>query len=217
MAQDSSGGGNIPIAPIIALLLFVGGMLVEHQPLQSNRPISQPRALTVPHYGQDVEARLWQDPLEAVQAADREQEGNKNTGVRKDSGAACGDRGAKCHQPNFLKEQIKYLKKSKPGESILVLPVMIFGGPYADDSEGRRRNRYAVLSSLIDRGYEPIYSRGIGYLNIGNAKAQSPGLPNLIPFERWDRRADKAGAGLYDHVFVLWLTEETFTPGAHDN
>ena len=70
---------------------------------------------------------------------------------------------------------------------------MIFGGPYADDSEGRRRNRYAVLSSLIDRGYEPIYSRGIGYLNIGNAKAQSPGLPNLIPFERWDRRADKAG------------------------
>jgi len=214
LAQESRGDGNIPIAPIIALLLFVGGMLVPHQPLQSNRPVSQVRALTVPHYGQDVEARLWQDPLEAVQAADREQEGETGSGIMEGSRATCGDRAAECHTPEWLKSEIEHLEG--PEKSILVLPVMIFGGPYASDSEDRRRNRYAVLSSLIDEGYEPIYSRGIGYVRIGNAKAGSPGLSGLIPFERWDRRAD-APAGLDNHVFVLWLTEESFAPGAYDN
>lgn len=213
MAQENRGDGNIPIAPIIALLIFVGGMLVPHQPLQSNRPVSQMRALTVPHYGQDVEARLWQDPLEAVQAAEREQEGDTGSRVRKGSRETCGDPAHDCHTPGWLKSEIEHLQESKPGESILVLPVMMFGGPYASDSEDRRRNRYAVLSSLIDQGYEPIYSRGIGYVRI---KTQSPGLPRLIPFERWDRKADMASAGLDNHVFVLWLTEESFTPEAHD-
>ncbi|MEF9385630.1 hypothetical protein V4890_08350 [Ralstonia solanacearum species complex bacterium KE056] len=162
MAQESRGDGNIPIAPIIALLIFVGGMLVQHQPLQSNRPVSQMRAPTVPHYGQDVEARLWQDPLEAVQAADREQEGDTGSRVRKGSRATCGDRASDCHTPGWLKSEIEYPQGSKPGESILVLPVMIFGGPYASDSEDRRRNRYAVLSSLIDKGYEPIATRRLG-------------------------------------------------------
>ncbi|WP_247422879.1 hypothetical protein [Ralstonia pseudosolanacearum] len=216
MAQESRGDGNIPIAPIIALLIFVGGMLVQHQPLQSNRPVSQMRALTVPHYGQDVEARLWQDPLEAVQAADREQEGDTGSRVIKGSRATCGDRASDCHTPGWLKIEIEQLEREieklkGPEKSILVLPVMIFGGPYASDSEDRRRNRYAVLSSLIDKGYEPIYSRGIGYVRIDSAKTQSPGLPRLIPFERWDLKKYNK------HVFVLWLTEESFTPGAYAN
>ncbi|CBJ40556.1 membrane protein of unknown function (plasmid) [Ralstonia solanacearum CMR15] len=216
MAQESRGDGNIPIAPIIALLIFVGGMLVQHQPLQSNRPASQMRALTVPHYGQDVEARLWQDPLEAVQAADREQEGNTGSRVMKGGRETCGVRASDCHTPGWLKIEIEQLEREieklkGPEKSILVLPVMIFGGPYASDSEDRRRNRYAVLSSLIDKGYEPIYSRGIGYVRIDSAKTQSPGLPRLIPFERWDLKKYNK------HVFVLWLTEESFTPGAYAN
>jgi hypothetical protein len=32
----------------------------------------------------------------------------------------------------------------KAGSNTLVLPVMIFGGPYAEDAEERCRNRYAV-------------------------------------------------------------------------
>ncbi|WP_254706924.1 hypothetical protein [Ralstonia pseudosolanacearum] len=213
MAQESRGDGNIPIAPIIALLLFVGGMLVQHQPLQSNRPVSQMRALTVPHYGQDVEARLWQDPLEAVQAAEREQEGDTGSRVMKGRRQTCEDRAHDCHTPGWLKSEIEDLKKKdQPGEGILVLPVMIFGGPYASDSEDRRRNRYAVLFSLIDNGYEPIYSRGIGYVRIDSAKTQPPDLPRLIPFERWDLKKDNKH--VFKHVFVLWLTEESFTPQA---
>jgi hypothetical protein len=211
MAQDDRGGSSIPIAPLIALLLFAGGLLVQHQPLQSDRPVAQPSALTVPHYGQDVESRLWQDPLEAVQAADREQGAAKEAGTGGQVIGPCGYPAAYCHSSEWLRKEIG---KQNTGEKTLVLPVMIFGGPYAEDSEDRRRNRYAVLSNLIDSGYQPIYSRGIGYVRFGNAMAQTHGFPRLVPFERWERLAGAGSAPGFDHVYVLWLTEESFVPGA---
>jgi hypothetical protein len=218
MAQDDRSGGSIPIVPILALLLFAGGLLVQHQALQSDRPVAQTHALTVPHYGQDVEARLWQDPLEAVQAADREQGGSSGKGVKEGDDLPCGNAAAPdCHSTVWLNKELEHPQGSKPGETILVLPVMIFGGPYAEDAEDRRRNRYAVLSNLIDSGYQPVYSRGLGFARFGNAENQRQGLPRLIPFERWDRIEGTKPASGYDHVFVLWLAEESFSPGAPEN
>jgi hypothetical protein len=215
MTQGNSGGSSIPIAPLIALMLFAGGLLVQHQPLQSVRPVSQARVLTVPHYGQDVEARLWQDPLEAVQQADR-QEAGSGKGTPEERSAICGHPLAECHTPKWLRTELQTEIRDDPGRT-LVLPVMIFGGPYAEDSEDRSRTRYAVLSYLIDSGYQPVYSRGIGYVRIGNAEAQARGLPRLIPFERWESIAGTAPAHGYAHVLVLWLTEESFVPGATKN
>jgi hypothetical protein len=212
MGQDNRGGG-LPIAPLIALLLFTGGLLVQHEPLQSDRPVAQVRVQTVPHYGQDIEARLWQDPLEAVQSAERAQLDGNQTKLGNSTDADCGVPSAKCHKATWLQEAI-----SGAGDDTLILPVMIFGGPYAEDVEERRRNRYAVLSNLLDSGYQPVYSRGIGYTRFDDAAVQKDGLPRLMPFERWERdgKADASinTASRYAHVFVLWLTEESLVPGA---
>ncbi len=220
MAEGNRGGSSIPIAPLVALLLFAGGLLVQHQPLQSDRPVAEIHQATVPHYGQDVEARLWQDPLEAVQVADRAGSTASNGNERSDN-AVCGQPSAECHTPTWLKKAI-----GEAGKGTLVLPVMIFGGPYAEDAEDRRRNRYAVLSGLIDKGYQPVYSRGIGYAKLDNPEAKAKGFPRLVPFEQWKRASgangdDSGGAGGgagaiggIDKVFLLWLTEESFNPDA---
>jgi hypothetical protein len=210
MAQDNRSS-SIPIAPLIALLLFTGGLLVQHEPLQSDRPVTQARVVAVPHYGQDIEARLWQDPLEAVQAADLARSDGNEAKLESAAKIPCGKPSALCHKPSWLHDQIR-----DAGDNTLILPVMIFGGPYAEDAEDRRRNRYAVLSNLLDTGYQPAYSRGIGYARFDDAAVHADGLPRLLPFERWDRddKADPAKSPRYAHVFVLWLTEESFVPEA---
>jgi hypothetical protein len=214
MAQTDrgSGGAGIPIAPLVAMLLFAGGLLVQHQPLQSDRPVTDARAVTVPHYGQDVEARLWQDPLEAVQAADRTEAGEKPAPGAAKTVAPCGHAKATCHTADWLRSQI-----AAAHGSTLVLPVMIFGGPYAEDAEDRRRTRYAVLSNLMDSKFQPVYSRGIGYVAFDDATAQAHGLPKLVPFERWEAVSDTGRAPHYDNVFVIWLTEESFVPKADEH
>ena len=60
MAQDErNSGGNVPVAGIVALMLFASGLFVQHQPLQSSRPTVEVKAPAYERFGQDVEARLW--------------------------------------------------------------------------------------------------------------------------------------------------------------
>jgi hypothetical protein len=80
------------------------------------------------------------------------------------------------------------------------MPVMVFGDPYAEDAEDRRRIRYAVMSALGAARLAPQYSRHIGFFY------ESGGSP--VPFE-WaydprfrDRR-----------VLILWLDENLLGRG----
>ena len=191
MAQDDKGGGgNLPIASIVALVLFTSGLWVQHQPLQSDRPgvaLKQQRDAEI---HQDVDARLWQDPLEAVKRAEAESSKDAKSPPAKD--AAEEDR----HKPGSF---LTWMNKSR-GKSRLVLPVMVFGGPYAEDAEQRRRTRYAVLSGLRESGFEPDNSRSIGYARLSERKV-------LVPFEKWTRIGVNRSA--WEEVYVLWVNEES--------
>ena len=191
MAQeDKGGGGNLPIASIVALVLFTSGLWVQHQPLQSDRPgvaLKQQRDAEI---HQDVDARLWQDPLEAVKRA--EAESNKDSKSPSANDAIEED----LHKPaSFL----AWINRSK-GKSRLVMPVMVFGGPYAEDAEQRRRTRYAVLSGLRESGFEPDNSRSIGYARLSGRKV-------LVPFEKWTRIG--VNRSPWEEVYVLWVNEES--------
>ena len=191
MAQeDKGGGGNLPIASIVALVLFTSGLWVQHQPLQSDRPgvaLKQQRDAEI---HQDVDARLWQDPLEAVKRA--EAESNKDSKSPPANDAAEEDR----HKPGSF---LAWINRSK-GKSRLVMPVLVFGGPYAEDAEQRRRTRYAVLSGLRESGFEPDNSRSIGYARLSGRKV-------LVPFEKWTRIGVNRSA--WEEVYVLWVNEES--------
>lgn len=191
MAQEDKGsGGNLPVAGIVALVLFASGLWVQHQPIQSDRPAVELKQFKAPDIHQNVEARLWQDPLEAVKRAETARE--KSPAPSSEDSA---QRGRK-HTPQSLRRWIG----DKPGQQRLVMPVMIFGGPYAEDAEQRRRSRYAVLSGLLESGYAPVDGRSIGYVEL---KA----LNMLMPFEKWQKTAESHSP--WDEVFVLWVTEES--------
>ena len=49
------------------------------------------------------------------------------------------------------------------GKPNLILVVSVSGAPYADDQEGRRRRRYAVLAGLDAEGFVPEDAQHIGF------------------------------------------------------
>ncbi|MGR9107787.1 MAG: hypothetical protein ACU843_12720 [Gammaproteobacteria bacterium] len=73
----------------------------------------------------------------------------------------------------------KYLHESK---EIIVMPVMVFGGGYAENIEGRRRARYAVLAALAASEYTPTDSEHVGYF-------QMPWFDRFVPNEMLDADA----------------------------
>ena len=47
-----------------------------------------------------------------------------------------------------------------------IIGVSVFGGPYSEAAESRRRTRFAVLSALGFHGYSPANSDAIGYFHV---------------------------------------------------
>lgn len=228
MAQDDRGLlGNLPIAGIAAIVLFASGLVVQHVPLESDRPASNGKQLRLSTDGQFVEARLWQDPFDAIQ---RHQDECPETGDGRPPNVNCQlPAGASAyHGMRWFRDALAHDDLA----GTLVLPVFIYGGPYAEDTEERRRYRYAVLSALRASQYEPANPRAVGFVRVDG----SAGCPErkgqaaskdcrdsigelldslLIPFERWtidpdadqDRQQPKV-------VVVLWLKEEWFSHAA---
>ena len=102
--------------------------------------------LSVNHL-QDVDARLWQDPLRTTAEHEIQVKGQKDP--VEDS----------LHAAKTLREELS-------SSSYWVLAVMIPGGPYAEYSETRLRTRHAVLEALGKQNYMPRDDEHIGYIKI---------------------------------------------------
>lgn len=217
--QQRSGSGNLPIAGIVALLLFASGLLVHHLPLQSDRPGSKGREDKPSTDAQLVEARLWQDPFDAILRKEKVQTEKTDAGSWSGKGSVSAEALDTQHGAQDLWASLEQDGWTKD----LLLPVMVYGGPYADDMEQRRRARYAVLSALRATGYEPVNNRAIGFVRITEGRLK--GL--TVPFERW-RRIKPSGSAIkpvvdlkrvkgddaWESVLVLWLKEEWFSRDA---
>jgi hypothetical protein len=223
MADDKSSSGawsgGIVVAGVAALsALYVA---LQPPPLVSNRPQQAEYPGHEIVAGQDIDARLWQDPFDAV-ARDIE------TG---------GDR-----IPRPGNEHL--LTGNRDG---LAIAVTLPGAPFPEIAETRRRLRYAVLAAMHFRGFMPEDEKHIGYFNSDdppfitsvltannnrrltirglyastrreNGKSRigstgeathafaPPPLPKTIPFEQFEA-TEKSGP----HVLLLWLDQDFLT------
>ncbi len=208
--KDSSDSA-LPIILVVSAL--VGTLMMPSGSLQTFRPKAED-APPAPATGkQDVEARLWQDPF----------------GILKDVIAKrCSSSGPASshglpddpHGPSALASQIKDAM-AQHGK-VLIMPVMVAAGNYAEDQEFRRRTRNAIIGGLGRCGYAPEDAAHLGYIEIEWPQRLDnyPGSSNHTNSIRaystyeWFRlrentpKKDRASAA--KRVLVLWLQEELF-------
>jgi hypothetical protein len=215
--KSSSGAwsGGIVVAGVAAFsALYIG---LQHPALVSNRPqeAEYPRSEIVAP--ENIDARLWQDPFDAVAREIETGDDRIPTSGNKDLTGSPGD---------------------------IAIAVTLPGAPFPEIAETRRRLRYAVLAAMHFRGFMPEYESHIGYFSSdappfnGNARpsntsgltvgvgstgeaadvpAPAP-LPQRIPFEQFETAGEavKSGSALAHtihapRVLLLWLDEDFLT------
>ena len=153
--------------------------------MSDHRPIPCKPATSA---AQDVDARLWQDPFAAVDAASEETPGSE--GAKQTAGSST-------HTP----DQIYKGDPVAIGDDITILAVTLPGGPYQEAAENRMRRRYAVLSALANQGAVPQDEQHIGYFHPD--RKSDMGLQKKVSFEWWSLPDDKK------KVLLLWVDESS--------
>lgn len=133
--ESKSGSSSLPGNGIVAIVLLAAGvLLVREMPLETTRlPANEPRIEQ--HYSkQDVDARLWQDPLGAI--------AKYRVELRK-SGQDKLDHEDRLRSAEDLAREVHEFSQSGDTKApVQVLAVMLAGGPYSENVERRRRGRY---------------------------------------------------------------------------
>ncbi|RDE51680.1 MAG: hypothetical protein DVS81_04685 [Candidatus Accumulibacter meliphilus] len=196
MDKNDSPGGMPNGGLVMIVLLAAGAFFVAVKPLQTGRPVLAEQRSERHEAVQDVEARLWQDPL-AVVARARQQE--------PDSPPTADE--LQKHDVALLRDDLDAERDAE----IVVLAVMIPGGIYAEQIEGRLRMRYAVLAGLAGRNYVPSDNEHLGYFYLkppceDNKKPNKK--PDVVPFERFQCGGVKYCKG--KRVVLLWLDSSVY-------
>jgi hypothetical protein len=113
-------------------------------------------------------------------------------------------------QARLWEDPFAAVRREKTDE-VTVLGVMVFGGPYAKNTERRIRSRHATLSALGALDYVPDNAEHLGYiktdLDKGNVTEERP--PEIVPYE-WFVPGFKSK--LKRKILVLWLDDDAFYP-----
>ena len=204
------------------LFTVIAGLFLAEGALESRRP-QQQGAVVHSDVQEVVMARLWEDPLGAIQRhwAGVLEHVNAKQGLPPTTRiphTISGD--------YWMRRPEQNESRSSNSEKLLRLFVMVPGTPYAEHVERRRRQRHAVVMALTNEGYEPVHPEQIGYVvapsfvheashhttnvaNCGNLYdgINSPVGPDcaiLIGTESFQ----KSGAELE----VVWLNAKDFSP-----
>lgn len=229
------------ILPLSVLLLAfgLGGIYLYDQPYSIVRPSDATVAVTSRGALETIDARLWEDPFEAVARAglaspctDWSFEGASFSTSVSDGPDVVRQRSREFvsfqETANLQLIQLAYevRRRSGPSESdretalpgprVLLMPVLVPGEPYFEQSEIRRRLRYAVLSGLASSGYVPESSAHIGVIDVcwdssGRLDPRA-GRPTPLPYEWLTQDSVRpALSGGPAAVLVVWLNESELT------
>ena len=182
MTQEPQGPDGTPGMALLAVAIAaaVGGLYLVREPLQSSRPKDVASFQFSPTEVETVDARLWQDPLQAIQS-----DWNRLVTLAIEEQSL----------PPFMAPpptiaNIREAVANQP-DRLLVIGALVSGGPYANDAEDRRRSRYALIAALTEAEFVPSDSDRIGYfLSPQFAQASNQSEPNV----RWERLCNATGS-----------------------
>ena len=202
--NDKSGGWFGNPLPIVMVVLLAAGVLVKNVPLESARPTDPERVVRVDQpagrRGAAVAGpiRRGRETQEELRAGRHASEKHPHDAIR-------------ANQPQYiiriatlddLKNQIQHLNEKS--DDVTVVAVSVFGGPFAEDAESRRRSRFAVVSALGFHDYHPESNDAIGYFQSDLSEAND-GNTLTVPY----RVVQEAKKTSTSNVLVLWLKDET--------
>lgn len=200
MADGNKGGSGIsPNSAIIAALLATGAIWFSRPaPLEPSRPAPLETHVEARFDDQDVEARLWQDPLEAIAKRVEKADAGPQKECAGRKGDADPNAGRHCRSPLFDAQG----KPVGDASKTMILGVVAPGAPYFEDSETRRRLRYAVLSGLHSENFFPLDDQHVGYFRPFDNERR--GLPAAIPYEALRKDATN------ESILLFWIDEDIF-------
>ncbi len=198
----AKGGGDskLAVAGALTLVLAIAGVLLVKEPLRSSRPVGTGLEMKQTTGEQMVRARLWEDPVAAVERAMREKGSGKT---------ASGSESSLAQRLRPLRQAI--VERVRNGQRLTVLLVNTTGGPYVESTESRLRDRYAVGTALGVACYVP---EDESHLSFVEWEPQGPiqGLPYEWYRLRKTRVCGEAGTRA-DSVLVVWLADEALSRG----
>ncbi|HEV2173178.1 MAG TPA: hypothetical protein VGR71_06415, partial [Nitrospira sp.] len=188
------GDSKLAVAGALTLALAIAGVLLVKEPLRSSRPVGSGLEMKQTTGEQVIRARLWEDPVAAVQRAIREKGAAKTASGSSSSAQRLGP----------LRHAI--FERVQSGQRLTVLLVTTSGGPYVESTESRLRDRYAIGTALGVACYAP---EDESHLSFVDWEPQRP--VQGLPYEWYRLRMTRicGATGSYaDSVLVVWLPDE---------
>lgn len=214
MADDDKRKFDIPWATLLPLIAVLGGIVAQYKPLISARPAVPSEKSVEVIAAQDVDARLWQDPLPVAQKQKAQLDADLLVSKVPPSRV----------QRHEIDALVNRVRMSAANAQVLLLAVMLDSGPYIEQAESRLRARQAVLEGLNESGFVPVDAEHIGFVTapwppeVEKDWVQNIGQDGqlLIPWEECQAIADLQRVRVYpcgtQRAFVLWLPAASFNP-----
>jgi hypothetical protein len=147
MPEDDKRKFEIPWTTLLPVIAALAGVVAQFRPLVSTRPNAPVEKSISAMAEQDVDARLWQDPIAVAE--------KQRSALMADIAANRIPRArAEKHDLSNL-VALLHSEARTIGGKILLLGVMIDAGPYSEQAEARLRARQAVLEGLSESGFIP--------------------------------------------------------------
>lgn len=231
MTDDAKSTSILPYGQFVLAALVLLGVVTSLDPLRSSRPDGGISPYNAVPDAQDVPARLWQDPFDAV----ADEVGAPKSPARDARHKA--DLGENRHGMKAFGKTVSEMKRIGAVASIAV---MVPADGFPERQESRRRARYAVVAALNASGYAARDPGEIGYVwtdrpvderkgnggrggrkgRAGHLAHRGPhghkpaSLPELVPYEVFLRQSKGQGStrtASDRSLLVLWLDEHGFS------
>ena len=166
MAGDS--GTSFPVAGLAVVALFLSTAFLAPRGFDLLRQAEDDAGRQIRLSQPAVEARLWEDPLEALRrhlAKLKDLCANMPAGTPS-AAARCLD--GQPDTPATFADPKKIAH-----EGLTVIAAVLPGGTFVGSAEARRRNRYAVLAGLNVAGYVPDNSERMSLLRVPRCESFS--------------------------------------------
>ena len=192
------------------MLATLGAFVWESESPNSSRPQSSQSLEQWAPGGNSVQARLWQDPFNALTKTQTKQ--TYSTSSQSNSAA-----NRQLAHPLQLQLKQFAMKEASASRQINIIAVMVNTAPYPEAEERRAGRRYALVSALSESGYAPTKSTTIDFTSVNT----SPGNQDSaeynwqMPYE-WYSYSHlgelNSSSNSHTPILVLWLDEDKFLP-----